>query len=193
MLSSGTGAVFAFAGIRCRLPLCLHCLPVNLSPRYPFFLSPRLCGAAGWWGAQAPHLLRSPGARHVPELCTSRSVTPSPDPTLRRDTTRCMVLCILGLMLPNALVAACHDSGNLSGCPFVHWRFAPFIAGEIFGCELRAKRVTGSRAGMPIVFSMLLLTRTYRHRWASLIQKLVPLIVGPLLYGLVPLSAGPLT
>ena len=31
------------------------------------------------------------------------------------------------------------------------------------------------------------------HRWASLIQKLVPLIVGPLLYGLVSLTAGPLT
>ena len=31
------------------------------------------------------------------------------------------------------------------------------------------------------------------HRWASLIQKLVSLIVGPLLYGLVSLTAGPLT
>ena len=31
------------------------------------------------------------------------------------------------------------------------------------------------------------------HRWASLIQKVVPLIVGPLLYGLVSLTAGPLT
>ena len=31
------------------------------------------------------------------------------------------------------------------------------------------------------------------HRWASLIQKLVPLIVGPLLYGLVSLTDGPLT
>ena len=32
-----------------------------------------------------------------------------------------------------------------------------------------------------------------KHRWASLIQKQVPLIVGPLLYGLVSLTAGPLT
>ena len=30
-------------------------------------------------------------------------------------------------------------------------------------------------------------------QWASLIQKLVLLIVGPLLYGLVSLTAGPLT
>ena len=33
----------------------------------------------------------------------------------------------------------------------------------------------------------------YFHRWASLTQKLVPLIVGPLLYDLVSLTAGPLT
>ena len=31
------------------------------------------------------------------------------------------------------------------------------------------------------------------HRWASLIKKLVPLIVGPLLYGLVSITTGPLT
>ena len=33
----------------------------------------------------------------------------------------------------------------------------------------------------------------YHLRWASLIQKLDPLIVGPLLYSLVSLTAGPLT
>ena len=33
----------------------------------------------------------------------------------------------------------------------------------------------------------------FKHRWASLIQNLVPLIVGPLLHGLVSLTAGPLT
>ena len=41
--------------------------------------------------------------------------------------------------------------------------------------------------------SSVLISIACLHRWAWLIQKLVPLIVGPLLYGLVSLTAGSLT